>query len=212
VLFFRDQHLSTLQQIAFAEAFGPIFVFRGVLPLDPQHREVHDLDGSTVDWHLDASGTIEPPVATVLRAVEIPPAGGDTIWANGIAAYNGLPAGLKKQLESLCATHTPPTAHPAVAHPLVSIHPDTGERYLYINLAPWVDTKILGLSVADSEAVVRELKDHYLRPEYQVRFRWSPGALAMWDNRVTQHTGIRDYGDNVRRRMKRLSIARFHQD
>jgi alpha-ketoglutarate-dependent taurine dioxygenase len=211
VLFFRGQQLSTPQLIAFAEAFGPALVFCSVVPADPQHREVHDVDGSTVGWHLDASGLIEPPVATVLRAVEIPPTGGDTIWADGVAAYNGLPSGLKKRLEGLCATHTTPGRHPIVAHPLAPVHPDTNERYLYINLAPWVDTRVLGMGAAESEALVAELAQEYLRPDYQVRFRWSAGAVAMWDNRVLQHTGIRDYGDDICRRLERICIARFHR-
>ncbi|MEZ0366152.1 TauD/TfdA dioxygenase family protein [Mycobacterium sp. pUA109] len=209
VLFFRDQHLSTAQQIAFAEAFGPILDFRSVVPADPHHPGVHDVDGSTVGWHLDASGLIEPPVATVLHAVEIPPRGGDTIWANGVAAYQGLPGELKQRLTGLYATHTGPGQCPIVAHPLVLIHPDTGERYLYLNLAPWVDSRILGMDTAESAALVDRLREHYLQPGYQVRFRWSAGTVVIWDNRVAQHTGIQDYGEGVRRRLKRICIARF---
>jgi taurine dioxygenase len=210
VLFFRDQHLSTPQHIAFAEAFGTILIFNSVAPADPEHPEVHDIHGSTADWHIDASGTIEPPVATILRAVKIPAAGGDTIWANGVAAYQGLPDALKKRLEGKYVTHNAPdTEHAIVAHPLVRTHPDTGERHLYINFAPWVDPLILGMSRPDSDVIVNELRCEYLRPEYQVRFRWSPGTIAIWDNRVVQHTGTRDYDDADLRHMKRLCIARF---
>jgi alpha-ketoglutarate-dependent taurine dioxygenase len=209
VLFFRDQHISTDQFIALAEAFGPILNFRSVVPADPEHPGVHNVDGSTVGWHIDASGMREPPVAALLQAVEIPPSRGDTIWADGVAAYNGLPGELKKRLEGRCATHTAPQNHPVVAHPLTPVHPDTRERYLFINFAPWVDTRILGMSNADSRAVVTELRNHYLRAEYQVRFRWSPAAIVMWDNRVLQHTGVRDYPEGVRRRLKRICIGRF---
>lgn len=205
VLFFRDQHLTTLQHIAFAEFFGPILTFRSVVPADPQHPEVHDVDGSTVGWHLDASGMIEPAVATVLNAVQIPARGGDTIWSDGVAAYRGLPEELKTRLEGMCATHTAPGDRPLVAHPVAPIHPATGQRYLYINLAPWIETRILGISPEDSAALVSELSNQYLRSEYQVRFRWSAGTIAMWDNRVAQH-----YGDDVPRRLKRICIARFH--
>jgi alpha-ketoglutarate-dependent taurine dioxygenase len=209
VLFFRDQHLSTQQQISFAEVFGPILTFRSVVPADPHHPEVHHVDGSTVGWHIDASGRIDPPVATVLSAVETPASGGDTIWADGVAAYRGLPGELKRRLEGTCATHTAPADHPLVAHPVAPIYPVTGERYLYINLAPWVDTRILGMSADDSKALVGELRDRYLQPKYQLRFCWSTGTTAIWDNRVVQHTGIRDYGEGVRRRLTRICIARF---
>jgi alpha-ketoglutarate-dependent taurine dioxygenase len=210
VLFFRDQHLSTQQHITFAETFGPILIFPNTAPNDdPRYPGVRDVNGSTVGWHLDASGQIEPPVATVLSAVEIPATGGDTIWADGLAAYNGLPAELKKRLQGLCAIHTDPDRRPIVAHPLAPIHRYTGQRYLFINLASWIDTKILGMSAADSAALVSELRKQYLRPEYQLRFQWSTGAVAMWDNRATQHTGIRDYPEEVRRRLKRICIARF---
>lgn len=212
VLFFRDQHLSTQQHIAFAEAFGPTLTFHSVVPADPEHPEVHDVHGSTVGWHIDASGLTEPPVATLLRAVEIPPTGGDTVWASGVASYEGLPRDLKDRLERKYVTHTAAKAgRPIVAHPLVRAHPDTGERYLYINLAPWVDPVILGMDRSNSDALVKELRHEYLRPEYHVRFRWSTGAVAMWDNRVVQHTGISDYGNGVDRHLKRICLARFHE-
>ncbi|AAS06279.1 TauD/TfdA dioxygenase family protein [Mycobacterium avium] len=209
VLFFRGQQLSTAHQIEFAEAFGPILIFRSVVPADPQHPGVHNVDGSTVGWHLDASGLIEPPVASVLRAVEIPDRGGDTVWADGMAAYDGMPDDLKSRLEGLSATHTAPNQHPLVAHPLVSHHPDIGRRYLNINLAPWVDTRILGMSTSHSSALVEQLRAHHLRSDYQLRFRWSAGAVVLWDNRGMQHTGIRDYGDDTRRRLQRICIAHF---
>lgn len=209
VLFFRHQHLATWQHVAFAQAFGPILMFGSVVPANPQYPEVHDVDGSTVGWHIDASGKIEPPVATVLNAVEVPAYGGDTIWADGVAAYRGLPGALQRRVEGLCATHSAPATGPIVAHPIAPIHPVTGERYLYVNFAPWVDTQILGLSAGDSAALVSELRAHYLQPEYQLRFRWTAGTIALWDNRVVQHTGIRDYGENVRRRLQRICIAQF---
>jgi alpha-ketoglutarate-dependent taurine dioxygenase len=218
VLFWRDQHLSTEEQIAFAEAFGPILVFSSVAHPDPVHPGVHEVHGSTIGWHIDASGMAAPPVATVLRAVEVPSVGGDTIWASGVAAYEGLPDQLKAQLEEKYVTHT--GAHwvrgtdrpdgPLVAHPLVRTHPETGERHLYLNLAPWVEALVLGMSTHKSAALVDRLRQEYLRPEYQVRFRWSPGTVVMWDNRVVQHTGIKDYGD-FPRHMKRICLASFHE-
>jgi alpha-ketoglutarate-dependent taurine dioxygenase len=194
VLFFRDQHLSTQQHIAFAEAFGPILIFRSVVPADPQHPEVHNVDGSTVGWHIDASGFIEPPVATVLSALEIPASGGDTIWADGVAAYNGLPGELKERLEGVCATHTAPADHPIVAHPVVPIHPRTKDRYLYINLAPWVDTRILGMSAADSKALVSELRTTICDPN--TRFD-SVGAQAQSSCGTTELSNIPGFGTTV---------------
>jgi alpha-ketoglutarate-dependent taurine dioxygenase len=214
VLFFRDQYLSTAQQVSFAEAFGPILIFPSIADPDPVHPGVHEVRGSTVGWHIDASGMLTPPVATVLRAIEIPPTGGDTIWASAVAAYHGLPEQLKDQLGDKYATHggghrDPGTDRPLVAHPVVRCHPETGERFLYLNLAPWVKTQIIGLNTHDSAALVKRLAEEYFRPEYQVRFQWSPGAVAMWDNRVVQHTGTQDYG-NHRRHMARICLADFH--
>lgn len=215
VLFWRDQQMTTQHQIAFAEEFGPILDFSSVTDPDPVRPGVHEVHDSTVGWHIDASGMLAPPVATVLRAVDVPPVGGDTIWASGVAAYNGLTDELKAQLDGKYATHNGPQADPGtdrplVAHPLVRVHPETGQRHLYLNLAPWVEPLILGMSKHDSAALVEKLRQEYLRPQYQVRFRWSPGTIAMWDNRVVQHTGTRDYG-NFPRRLERICLARFHQ-
>lgn len=218
VLFWRDQQLSTEQQVAFAEAFGPILVFSSVTNPDPARPGVHEVQGSTVGWHIDASSMLAPPVATVLRAVEIPPEGGDTIWASGVAAYEGLPDELKAQVRDRYVTHSggrrePGSDRPLVAHPLVRTHPETGERHLYINLAPWESPLVLGLSTRDSDVLVQRLRQEYLRPEYQVRFRWTPGGtsgdIVMWDNRVVQHTGTQDYGA-FPRRLTRICLASFH--
>jgi taurine dioxygenase len=215
VLFWRDQQLSTDHQIAFAEAFGPILVFASITNPDPVRPGVHEVHGSTVGWHIDASSMLAPPVATVLRAVTLPPGGGDTIWASGVAAYDGLSDELKAQVCGKYVTHSggyrePGTDRPVVAHPLVRVHPETGEPHLYINLAPWESPLILGMSTHDSHALVERLRKEYLRPEYQVRFQWSPGAIALWDNRVVQHTGTHDYG-NHSRRMTRICLATLHQ-
>lgn len=208
VLFFRGQQLDTGQHVGFARQLGRILRFDSVVPANPQHPEVHDVSGSTVGWHVDASARIDPPVATMLRAVQLPPTGGDTVWADGVAAYDGLPGEWKRRLEGLCAIHTGPEDRRIVAHPVVLVHPQTGRRHLYLNLAPWVDTRILGLPAAESKTLVDKLARHYLRPEHQMRFRWRPGDVVLWDNRVTQHTGTNDYGDAARR-MERICIAQF---
>jgi taurine dioxygenase len=214
VLFWRDQHLSTAQQVAFVEAFGPVLAFSSVTDENPARPGVHRVRGSTVGWHIDASTRADPPVATVLRAIDVPPTGGDTIWASGVAAYAALPDALKAQLDGLYVTHglrhdpEPGAERPVVCHPLVRTHPETGERLLYINLASWNNSLIVGMSREESDALVAVLAREYLRPEHQVRFQWSPGALAMWDNRAVQHTGVHDYGD-FPRRMERICLACF---
>jgi alpha-ketoglutarate-dependent taurine dioxygenase len=215
VLFWRDQQLSTEHQVAFAEALGSILVFSSLATPDPAHPGVHEVHGSTVGWHIDASSMLAPPVATVLRAVDVPPLGGDTIWASGVAAYQGLPDELKAELAGKYATHSgghrePGTDRPLVSHPLVRTHPETGEQLLYLNLAPWEETLILGMSTQDSAALVERLRQEYLQPEYQVRFQWSPGTIAIWDNRVVQHTGTQDYGE-FPRHMARICLASFHE-
>lgn len=214
VLFWRDQQLTTEQQVAFVRSFGPVLDFTSVVDDHPELPGVHKVTGSTVGWHIDASAQLRPPVATVLRAVTVPAAGGDTIWASGVGAYAALPDEVKQRLEGLYATHgslrhfTPGYEEPLVSHPLVRVHPETGEKALYLNLAEWQRTVVVGLSRQESDELVALLREEYLRPEHQVRFHWTPGAVAMWDNRVVQHTGVHDYGD-APRELTRICLARF---
>ena len=214
VLFWRTLHLSAEQQLVLAEAFGPRLSFASVVDAAAGEAGVHDVHGSTVGWHIDASSMLDPPVATMLRAVDVPPTGGDTLWASGTAAYAALPATLRAELAGRYVTHggRPPDDRrpaPLVAHPLVQTHPETGEDHLYINFAPWADAQIIGLSERDSTDLVETLKATYLHPDRLLRFHWTPGAIAIWDNRVVQHTGTHDYNDHPRH-MTRICIARFH--
>ncbi|MBO0819915.1 MAG: TauD/TfdA family dioxygenase [Nocardiopsaceae bacterium] len=222
VLFFRGQHLDPAQALAFARQLGPVLRFKSVRAEHPDYPGVHVVepagderrpDGGRVTgfWHIDATSLTTPPFASVLRAVTVPPAGGDTIWANLAAAYDGLAADLKDAIGGLAVTHHVPgqpgpsgTGGPLVSWPLVRVHPDTKEKVLYVNFM--LQPRVAGWDRADSDALMRVLKEEATRPEYEVRFRWSPGAVAVWDNRATHHYGVADYGD-FPRRMERILVA-----
>ncbi len=223
VLFFRDQSINAEQQLAFGRGLGSILRFPSVRGEDPRHPGVQIVDnrmeparrsdGSryTGGWHIDASGLVVAPFASILRAVTIPPVGGDTVWANLAAAYEGLSDGLKRTLEGLYVTHDV-TQHfrergieyPLLARPIICTHPETAERVLLVNFLQY--PQVVGWSSERSAELVQTLKEETTRPEYQVRFRWSPGAIAVWDNRAVHHYGVRDYGD-FPRRMERVLVA-----
>lgn len=217
VLVWRDQHLDAAGQVAFVRSFGPILEFSSVVDESPEIPGVHKVRGSTVGWHIDASAGLEPPVASVLRAVVIPPVGGDTLWASGAAAYEALPEDLRTQLDGIYLTHggahhlQPGSEAALVCHPLVQTHPETGERMLYLNSASWNLSIAVGMDRAASDELVQMLTEIYLRPEHQYRLQWSPGTVCMWDNRAVQHTGVHDYGD-APRHMERICLARFEPE
>lgn len=228
VLFFRDQDITREQQRAFAERWGD-------LERHPFYRYVHpdqaDADVVTLakdamaggvenEWHADITWHERPSFGAVLRAVEVPELGGDTLWADAGAAYDGLPADLREQIDGLVATHDwrhtfglamPAEAveelspqFPPIAHPVVRVHPETGRRTLFVNAI--FTTGIVGMDPAGSDALLARLYREVGRPEYQCRFRWTPGAVAFWDNRATQHYASSDYWPQ-RRVMDRISIA-----
>jgi alpha-ketoglutarate-dependent taurine dioxygenase len=223
VIFFRNQSISAEQQLAFGRSLGSILRFPSVRAEDPEHPGVQIVDNRkeparrpdggryTGGWHIDASGLVCAPFASILRAVTIPPVGGDTVWANLAAAYEGLADELKRTLEGIYVTHDV-TQHfrergieyPMLAHPIVRRHPETGEQVLYVNFLQY--PQVVGWSAERSAELVQILKEEATRPEYQVRFRWSTGALAVWDNRAVHHYGVRDYGDSPRR-MDRVLVT-----
>ncbi|SBT92101.1 taurine dioxygenase [Streptomyces sp. DI166] len=168
------------------------------------HRRRHTL---LRGWHCDHGARIDPPAATILRADTVPPYGGDTTWSNLAAAYAGLSAPLREFVSTLRAEHRLGVGYQprpgddayvrhlldhqiATHHPLVRVHPETGERILYVN-GYYVD-HITGLSRAESQALLDLLVDQAVRPEYTVRFRWEPGSVAFWDNRATIHLAPSD--------------------
>ena len=180
--------------------------------------------GAHAGWHTDLSDSVNPPAASVLRAEAVPPWGGDTQWVNLAAAYAGLSEPVKRLADGLAAEHTflagyqmvpddPADASvlemigaspKAAVHPVVAVHPETGESVLYLN--PARVRRIIGLAPPESRRVLAMLFEQATRPEYTVRFRWQPGDVALWDNRATAHLGPGD-ADGQPRVMHRVTIA-----
>ncbi|MFG2869625.1 TauD/TfdA dioxygenase family protein [Streptomyces sp. NPDC048338] len=225
VLFFRDQHgFDPQSQLAFSALWGepeanPFFPKGDTVGVSRLAKDAMAMGTENI-WHSDHSFMAAPALGSVLRAVEVPSAGGDTMWADMAAAYDNLTESLKARIEGLTAVHdwvpswgslmtaAQLAAHrenlPAVEHPVVVRHPRTGRKLLYVN-EPFT-TRIVGLSDAESRELLGELVLQARIPEYQVRFRWQPGSVAIWDNIATQHYAINDYFPQ-RRVMERIAIA-----
>src|SRR5215472_660943 len=228
VVFFRGQrHLDEAQHQAFARLLGPL-VPHPTLPSVAGTEAVLDIDGENArasQWHTDVTFAEAFPQFSVLRGVVIPPVGGDTVWANAVAAYATLPPVLRGLADQLWALHsnaydyaaTRPSATARqvqryetvfkstvyeTEHPVVQVHPLTGERAII--LGSFV-RKFLGVSASDSAHLFAMLQDHVTRLENMVRWRWRPGDLVIWDNRATQHKAIDDYG-NEPRIVRRVTI------
>lgn len=230
VIFFHDQELSPAAQLAFAESFGEIDRPHPIYPHADGHPSVVVLNNGpdkkpdTNVWHSDLTFYERPPFASILHAKEVPAAGGDTLWANMYAAYEALPAELKNHLADRQAVHDmgdfrndflgedggASALNQAIArtgsaiHPVVPRHPVTGRPFLYVN-QPFTRL-IAGMDARSSDRLLRYLYDHMEQPEFQIRYRWRPGSVAMWDNRVTQHYAVSDYYPQ-RRRMHRVTVV-----
>jgi taurine dioxygenase len=220
VVFFRDQQLDDRAQRDFAAHFGPPqrFPFGG--PVDESVPEVHAIAsggeagkvGNADIWHADATFMATPPLGSILRAVQLPSTGGDTLFANTEAAYEALSSRLQRMLDECTATHdfTKSSSHrrplhdtyPPVQHPVVRVHPVTGRRSLFVNRIFTV--RIDQLSERENEVLLPMLCDHVRAPDFQCRFSWRPGSVAFWDNRCTQHYAVADYRE--RRVMHRVVI------
>jgi taurine dioxygenase len=228
VIFFRDQKLTPQQQLAFAERFGepmPYPQLRG-LPECPLITAVIKLEHEHVNfggiWHSDTSYLERPPMASMLYAIEIPPYGGDTLFANQYVAYETLSDGLKKTLGSLTGINTSAKAEVSRTredrlreagaelkvligeHPVVRTHPETGRKSLYVNVGHTARFK--GWTDAESEPLLEFLFHHQVQPEFTCRFTWQPGSLAFWDNRCTLHNPVNDY-HGFKRIMHRVTLA-----
>jgi taurine dioxygenase len=225
VVFFPDQHLDADRQIEFASRFGEVTEGHPVEPLVPEHPELQPIDSvkdRTNFWHSDVTFMTHPPMASMLYSVVVPDVGGDTMWVNTGAAYDALGAPLQRLCEQTTAFHYSEYYARIVAegggntwhgrkleqllpaeHPVVRIHPETGARHLFVN--PGFTVGIRDLPGPQSIAILRLLYDHMTAPEFLVRYHWSPGTLAFWDNRATMHYGIYDYGDE-RRIMHRVIL------
>jgi len=230
VIFFRDQtHLDDEAHEAFAARLGEPLAHPTV-PVAEGSRfllELNSKEGEAASaWHTDITFLPAYPSASVLRAIVIPPAGGDTLWANGATAYADLPPPLKALVERLRAIHTNAYDYAAsrpeasadqvrrhreifastvyeTEHPVAHIHPETQERVLL--LGNFVKS-FVGFNRDDFARLFSLLQDHITRPENTVRWRWTPGDIAIWDNRATQHRAIADFG-RQRRLLRRATIA-----
>lgn len=222
VLFFRHQtHLDDAGQEAFAHLFGELFAHPTV-PKRSGTGSIFELDsthGGRADaWHTDVTFIDAIPKISILRGVTIPETGGDTVWANTAAAYQDLPDGLKSLADHLWALHTNEYDYGAyhskaseediryheevftstiyeTTHPVVAIHPETGERTLILGQ---FTKRLLGLSLSDSNHLYSLLQDRITKLENTVRWRWSAGDVVIWDNRATQHYAVNDYGQQKR--------------
>lgn len=236
VIFFRDQHMEDADLQRFTTYFGGF----GIEPFvegiethphviavvkEADERRVANFGGQ---WHSDWSFQETPPSFTFLNARELPPYGGDTMFANQYLAYEALTPGLRATLEGLNAVHsarrpygprgiyaggtqargmkirTGEEALNEVVHPMVRVHPETGRKALYVN--PVYTIRIDGWSERESAPLLSFLHEHAVRAEFTCRFRWSAGALAMWDNRCVQHLALNDY-DGFRRELHRTTTA-----
>jgi taurine dioxygenase len=232
VIFFRGQTLDRDQHKAFTRRFGEIFIhpnYQGV-SADPEivdiKREPGDKKIVGEDWHTDTTMSAEPPLGAILYAIEVPPYGGDTLFANQYLAYETLSDGLKRTLEGLRAIHTDRmVAGPRAAmnaqrstkvredadwretisvHPVVRTHPETGRKLLFVNRSYTVGFE--GWTEAESKPLLEYLLEHGHRPEFTCRFRWANGSIAFWDNRCTKHLAVHDAGP-FRRIMRRTQIV-----
>ena len=217
VIFFRNQALERANHVALGEAFGELEVhplsvhpdFPALLEIASRGEVSEGREAPAADhWHSDTTFRDTPSMGSILKATSLPELGGDTVFANTVAVYEGLPEEVRQRIEGLEAWHdglvsferhldTPEkraafvAKHPPQRHPVVRIHPETGERLLFVNSG--FTTAIADMDPAESEDLLRLLFDEVKRPEYQVRFKWEPGSIAFWDNRSTQHYGVADY-------------------
>ncbi|MEQ8746085.1 TauD/TfdA family dioxygenase [Pyruvatibacter sp.] len=208
VLVFPDQHLTAAQHVALGERFGEL---EGAHPnlakADAPSPHIFELaasqGGIADEWHTDLTFTDTPPLMSILNMVTCPQAGGDTMWTNLIAAYAELSEPMQEMLEGLTALHDarPHGNREAMAiHPVVRVHPETGEKALYVN--EHFTRRIVEMNAFESEALLAFLTRWVQNPRFTVRINWSQGMIGMWDNRVTQHFVINDFvGERVIQRV-----------
>ena len=236
VLFIRDQHLDIAQQKALTAAFGPLMQLPYVKPMETEPDVIRVYKGADEkggvfggDWHSDFSFLERPPSGSVLCAHTLPPHGGDTIWASQAAAWDHLPEPLQQLLLGRDAIHVgkpygikwappkkaqsgagiqmsrgDPSADKERRHPAVLENPLTGRRMLFLN--PTYVTRLDGLTEAESAPLLDQIQRHITRPEFCVRFSWTPGTVAIWDNIATQHYAVNDY-QGFERLMYRTTFA-----
>lgn len=201
VLFFPDQHLDHGDHVALGRRFGELEIHPFIPKVSDAFPEIVVLDsdqGARADtWHTDVTFSPTPPMASILRMVVCPERGGDTLWTNQCLAYETLSDPIRDLVDGLTAVHTAaPFGRPEVraAHPAVRIHPETGRRALYVNRT--FTSHFEQLRRSESDSLLRMLCDWSEQPAFQVRYRWSKGAVGIWDNRCTMHFAINDYRES----------------
>jgi alpha-ketoglutarate-dependent taurine dioxygenase len=238
VIFFRNQSIGHAEQVAFTRRFGELTAahpyedeppegFPEILPVDSRvYSRKFGLKRFSYDnqWHTDVTAAVNPPAATILRAVTVPERGGDTTWTNLVAAYEGLSEPLRALADGLRARHHFGAARkqewteqsdyarrirksPFVSiHPVVRVHPETGERALFVT--PGFTSQIVDVSQSESDHLLDLFFQQITRPQYTVRFRWTAGSVAFWDNRATAHLAPNDLdGYNGDRVLYRTTIV-----
>ena len=224
VVFFREQTLSQAQHISLARWFGELEIHPAT-PRSQSNPEVLHIahgpesKGQEKFWHSDVTWREKPSLGSILKAVEVPAVGGDTLFANMVLAYELLPENIRETITGRVAVHDIARVfaqrlnksaeelrerYPPVEHPIVRTHPETGESVLYVNTA--FTSHIKGMDRDESSQLLRTLYLTAANPEIQCRFRWKEGSLAFWDNRASQHFASSDYFPQVRK-MERVTIA-----
>ena len=237
VIFFRNQNLKPEDHVAFAKSFGDIEPPHPIYPHVENFPEITLLENDptnppdTDEWHTDVTFKTEPPFTSILYSKEIPPSGGDTLWCSLIAIYEALPENIKIELESKRAIHDMGAFRNNFSsenneeyskklndgfkkfgnavHPVVKVHPILNKKFLYIN--PSFTRHIIGMDMTDSNNLLFYLFNFMTKPQYQVRFKWTPNTLALWDNRCTMHYAIGDYMPH-RRVMNRITVLNDKRD
>ena len=230
VIFFRDQELTSAQFMAVAECFGqPVeypFIkgLAGFPCITPVVKREHERANFGGVWHSDTTYLETPPMGTLLLAREVPPVGGDTLFANQYLAYESLSDGMRQTLDSLVAISSSAKADVSKSRedrlktdgredaskeytaeqPVVRTHPETGRKALYVNAGH--TARFRGWTDEESAPLLNFIFHHQTRPELTCRFNWRPGSIALWDNRCTQHNPVNDY-HGYRRVMHRITLA-----
>jgi len=236
VVFFRGQHLDHAEHVAMARQFGEPTIGHAVFGNVEGHPEIYSVAKNRTanenreeimvtpwsGWHADITAAVNPPMASILRSVTIPPYGGDTFWTNLTAAYTGLSETMRRFVDGLRGIHRyVPRENPKAGseynerikrrtlvseHPLVTVHAETGERVLYVS--PSYVKSIVGLTPRESQKILEILWEHVTRPEYTVRFKWNAGDIAFWDNRSTVHLAPRDiFESDFDRQLYRITLV-----
>jgi len=229
VIFFREQDLTPETQLAFARRFGDIHLhpfmkgleaFPEVLPIVKAETDNRNFGGV---WHTDQMFAPQPAMGTLLYALEVPASGGDTLFANMYLAYEALSGGLRARIDGRAASNSSLKADAGATredrrasdgrddapevlmaeHPVVRTHPETGRRALYVNVGH--TERFKDMSVDESAPILAFLFEHLKRPEFSCCFRWTPGAMALWDNRCAQHYPVNDYHGH-KRVMHRITL------